>query len=202
MQSVSKAFPRKSLSFAAFMFAALSSAPLAAADLQMMKPGEWGVEVVESSLGPATSAIKTKPFCVDEKDGKKDWESLMKDEMRKTELDCKLDKLKQDASILSYHVDCTATELAKGKSGVMPVGSKVEGTLTMTRESDKVYILDQDTKATGLKAPAAELAKVPEAQRKMLEGVLAMSSGSLKFKMKQKYTYAKAVCTKNEKVAK
>lgn len=169
-----------------------------AANFQMLKAGEWNVETLESSLGPATSAIKTKPFCIEDKDSKKDWESVMKDELKKTELDCKLDKLKEEATLISYHVDCTATEAAKGKSGAMPVGSKVDGTMTVTRESDTAYVLDQNTKATGLKVPAVDLSKVPEAQRKMLEGVMGMSGGNINFKMKQRYSFAKATCSKNE----
>src|SRR5881628_948540 len=109
----------------------MASTPALATDFQMLKPGEWNVEVMESSLGPATSAIKTKPFCLDEKDSKKDWEAVMKDQLKKTQLDCNLQKLKQEAALISYHVDCTATEAAQGKSGAMPVGSKVDGTMTM-----------------------------------------------------------------------
>lgn len=175
--------------------AALSS-PALAADFKIMKPGEWRSEVVESSMGPAAKFIKPQTLCISEADTKRDWEAVLTEEFKKSQMDCKLDKLKQESAMVSYKINCTGQKAAKDQKNALPPDATYEGTVTVSRESDTAYLMDSDSKVTGLKVSDADLSKIPEEQRKALAAVLALQTGDIKVKMKQRYTFIKPDCVK------
>jgi hypothetical protein len=183
--------------FAVLFLSSLSSSSLMAAAFQPMKKGEWKFEVVESSMGVAAQALmKPETFCVDDKTSK-NWEQRMKDEVSKSKMDCDFKELEQSSSKVAYSVKCKGTEASAAKN--MPVGSTVDGTFHIVRESDTSYLMDQDTKATGIGLPEETLAKIPAAQRAALAGVLASQKGAIAIKSKHKYSFVKDSCDKPNK---
>lgn len=172
------------------------SSPAFAAQFKVMKAGEWRSEIVESSMGIAGKMIKPQTLCIDENDVKRDWEAVLKDQFKKSQMDCKLDKLKEESSSISYHINCKGTEASEGKKGSIPKDATYEGTVHMQRESDTAYLLDTDSKMRGIKVSEADLAKIPAEQRKAIAGILAMQTGDIKVKMKQRYSFVKAGCVK------
>ncbi len=166
-----------------------------AAEFQALKKGEWKVEVVESSLGAmGKSVLKPQTICIDEKSASMNWEKRMKEELAKTKMDCDLKQLKQEAAAISYSVSCKGTEASAAKN--MPVGSKVDGIMNVSRESDTSYYLEQDSKASGLAMDQATLEKIPAAQRAAVAGILATQTAGIQIKSKQHYTFVSANCAK------
>lgn len=165
-----------------------------AAKFQMLKKGEWNVELLESSLGPLAQAMSPKPFCVDDKTLAAGWEERAKQSLSKAGLDCQLKLLKEEANEISYDTDCKATPGEKPSNPLITADSKLKGQVTVVRVSDTEYSLKQDALGSGLKLPGSEGNKIPEGQRKMLESMLGMQDGKLKISMKQKYTFSKADC--------
>lgn len=168
---------------------------LYAAKFQMLKKGEWNMELVESSLGPLGDAIKAKPFCVDEKTAAGGWEERAKQAMSKAGLDCQLKTLKEEASLISFQTDCKTAAGQKPTNPLLTADSKFSGEVTVTRISENEYRLDQNAVGSGLKLGEKDLGKVPEGQRKMLESMLGIQDGKMKLSMKQKYTYSKPTCS-------
>ena len=190
-------FFRLSLLASSFAFSSLA----AAAEFQQLKKGEWKVEVVESSLGVAGGVLlKPQVVCIDEKTASSNWEKRMKDELAKTKMECDFKQLKQDAAAISYSVNCQGTEASAAKN--MPAGSKVDGVMTVSRQSDISYFMEQDTKASGLALDPATLAKIPAAQRAVVAGVLATQSNGIHVKSKQHYSYVGALCSKEKEAPK
>ncbi len=186
--------------FPYFCAALILSSPwgsdLFAAKFQMLKKGEWNMELVESSLGPLAQAIQTKPFCIDEKSSDQSWEARAKETMKKAGLDCQLKPLKDEADIISYQTDCKAAADQKQNNPLITSDTKFNGQVTVTRISENEYRLDQDAVGTGVQLPEKDLAKIPAGQRKMLESMLGIQEGKIKLSMKQKYTFSKADCSK------
>ena len=172
--------------------------PAFAAKFQGMKPGEWKSEVIESSLGPAGRLIEPRTQCISEEDVKRDWDAVIKDEFKKTSMDCQLDKQKEETSSIAYSISCKGTEASKGKKNSLPPGATFEGTVSVVRESDNAFLLDTDSKLKGYKLPEADLAKIPAEQRQMVAAALAMQAGDIRMKMKQRYTFVKAGCVKKD----
>lgn len=186
----------KTLTLTAALITLASSAPARGAEFKIMKPGEWRSELVQSSMGPAAKFIKPQTLCIAEADNKRDWESVLKDEFQKSQMDCKLDKLKQDKDAVSYQIHCRGSEAGKGQKNSLPPDAKYQGTVTVSRESETSYIMDSDSKVSGLTLSDADLSKIPAEQRKALAAVLAMQTGDLKVKMKHRYTFVKTGCVK------
>ncbi len=179
-----------------FFLLALLTPNFAFAKFEAMKPGEWKAEIVESSFGAVGKMAKPRIECVTEEESKRDWEAFVKDEFKKSAMDCQLTKLKEDASNISYKVQCEGTDTSSGKKDALPKGSKFLGTVDVKKESDTVYLMDSDSKLTGYKLPEAEMAKIPAEQRQMVAAALAMKSGDIHLKVKQRYTYNGSKCSK------
>ncbi|RYZ59273.1 MAG: hypothetical protein EOP07_04500 [Proteobacteria bacterium] len=183
--------------FSWLMLSSLATSSLSAAAFQPMKKGEWKLEVLETSMGPAAQALmKPETFCVDDKTTK-NWEQRMKEEVGKSKMECDFKELEQSVSKIAYNVKCKGTEASAAKN--MPIGSTVDGTFHIVRESDTSYLMDQDTKATGVGLPADALAKIPAAQRAALSGILASQKGGISIKSKHKYSFIKDSCDKPNK---
>lgn len=178
----------------------LHSDPAHATKFQMLKPGEWNIEVVESSLGPLAKAIKTKPFCIDSKTNSSNWETKAKEDMKKAGLDCILKPLKDEASSITYQTDCKVSEGAAKKNPMLAPGTKFNGQVTVTKVSDDEYLMDQTATGTGVNLPKIDLNKVPAEQRVLLEKTLGQTKdGGFQIANKQKITYLSPTCTKKEK---
>ncbi len=175
---------------------ALSLPQHALAKFEAMKPGEWKAEIIESSFGAAGKLAAPRVECISEEESKRDWEAFVKDEFKKSAMDCQLTKLKEDSSNISYKVQCEGTDNSQGKKDALPKGSKFLGTVDVKRESDTSYLMDSDSKLTGYKLPESEMAKIPAEQRQMVAAALAMKSGDIHLKVKQRYSYIGAKCTK------
>lgn len=187
----------KTIACALLLSLATSEAAFAAS-FKVMKAGEWKSEIVDSSLGAFGQAIKPQTLCVDENDVKRDWQTFLKDELKKSQMDCKLDKLKEETSSISFNIDCKGNEASASKNSSVPKDASFAGTVVMTRESDSSYLVDLDSKMSGLKLSEADQAKIPEAQRKALAGILSMQTGEIKMKVKQRYTFVKEGCVKKK----
>lgn len=179
--------------------ALLHSDPAQATKFQMLKAGEWNIEIVESSLGPLAKAVKTKPFCIDSKTNSDNWESKAKEDLKKAGFDCNLKLLKDEVTSISYQTDCKVVEGAAQKNPVLGPGSQVNGQVTVTKVNDNEYTMDQTALAKGLNLPTMDLSKLPEGQRKLLEQTLGMKDGGMQLSSKQKYTYLSPTCSKKEK---
>lgn len=167
-----------------------------AGSFPMMKVGEWKVETVESSLGPLAQAYQPKPFCVDKVMDEKMWEERAKDGMKKSGMDCQLKQLKQDSTQIAYEAHCKSIPAAAGKKPVLPPDALVDGQLNLRKVSDTVYEMDQSMKGKGISIPNVDVSKIPPAQLKMLESALGIKNGEMDLKLKQKYVFLQATCSK------